>query len=140
MELKGLGDAAESGCLANGKAWSGCLDMEAAENGCLEKGGDGNTDRWPRRLYETSLLYQGARTILRQAWEDGSLRMDSTRGHDGYVYSEAIYEMLMRDDIALEMYMAGGGTVVWEYYDWEKDKKGRLVKCKARRCGTGKQI
>ena len=131
MELKGLGDAAENGCLTNGKAESGCLDREAAGSGCL--------DRWPRRLYETSLLYQGARTILRQAWEDGSLRMDSTRGHDGYVYSEAIYEMLMRDDIALEMYMAGGGTVVWEYYDWEKDKKGRLVKCKARRRGTGKQ-
>ena len=47
------------------------------------------------------------------------------------VYTEAMYQLLMNDELALFDWFAGVDSL--RFYGHERDNKGRLVKCKARR-------
>lgn len=85
----------------------------------------------PQNLYETSWMLYAARVVLMNLHDCGTLVLDTCKGKERKVYNEAAFQMLMMDDIALQCWLAIP-IVRWMYYDHEKDKKGRLTKCKAR--------
>lgn len=84
----------------------------------------------PMNQYETSFKLFGARQVLMHLHDAGTLKLDAPT-KDAKVYNEAAFQMLLHDDDALLRWLALP-TIDWEYYGHEKDKKGKLVRCKAR--------
>lgn len=89
----------------------------------------------PFPLHDASCTLRGAKNVLMNLHDMGVLFLDGMKGKDAKVYNQAAYELLMTDEVALWEWLANPNTntPTWEYYDHERDKKGKLVKCKARR-------
>lgn len=88
----------------------------------------------PMNLHSTAMYRQGAKQVLMNLHDSGLLRLTSSCGRqtpDDKVYTEAMYKLLMNDELALFDWMAGVDSM--RFYDHERDNKGRLVRCKARR-------
>lgn len=81
-------------------------------------------------LHDTALWLQGARAMLRQAYADGF--MFGEKGQDAGVYAKALFDLLMSDEKAVYQYSGNGG---FSYYDHERDKKGKLTRCKCKITG-----
>lgn len=89
----------------------------------------------PLILRDASCTLRGAKNVLMNLHDMGVLFLDGMKGKDAKVYNQAAYELLMTDEVALCEWLAmpNTPTPTWEYYDHERDKKGKLVRCKARR-------
>ncbi len=76
-------------------------------------------------LHKTSEWLESARLLMRitRCDFDGSMFIG-----DGKVYSEACQKAFMDSDDELLNYLTGGEIY---YYEHEKNKKGKLTKCKA---------
>lgn len=79
----------------------------------------------PPMLFITAHRVQGAITLLSRLKE---MQVQLFKGKDGKVYSDAIYTCLLEAD-NMDRYLHGVGSL--RFTDFEKDKKGKLVKCKA---------
>ena len=86
----------------------------------------------PMKLHDASMMLSGAKNVLMNLHDIGRLFLDTCKGKDASVYNEASYQLLMNNEIAMWEWLASPNTVRWEYFDHERDKKGKLVKCKAR--------
>ena len=84
----------------------------------------------PVRLHDTALYRQGAKQVLMNLHDTGILCFSKEKSKDAKVYDEAMYQLLMNNEMALFDWLAGVYSFV--FYDHEKDNKGRLVRCKAR--------
>ena len=89
-----------------------------------------NIPQFPRNLVNMSLYMQGARQALMVVHDKCNANLDEGKGKDTKIYSEAAYNLLMTDDIMLERWLTGAKTT-WRYCDYEYDKKGKFIKCKA---------
>ena len=90
----------------------------------------------PFPLHDASCTLRGAKNVLMNLHDAGTLVLDKgyKKSKDNAVYNEAAYQMLMNDEVALWEWLAHPrGDMRWEYYDHERDKKGKLLRCKARR-------
>lgn len=77
-----------------------------------------NLNLWSHRM-------QGAIQLLCKM-QDIGIPLES--GKEGKVYSQAIYECL-KDQRNMDRYLTGGHI---EYYDHERNAKGKLIKVKAK--------
>ena len=94
------------------------------------------TIQGPWKLHDASLILRGAKNVLMNLHDACTLVLDKgyKKSKNNAVYNEAAYQMLMNDEVALWEWLAHPqGEMCWEYYDHERDNKGRLVRCKARR-------
>ena len=78
-------------------------------------------------LHDAALYIKGARDALQNI--DNTKAFDNAV-KDNAVYNRAIYDLLMSDEKSLMEWLTGRKAI--EYYDHETNKKGRLVKCKAK--------
>lgn len=85
-------------------------------------------------LIVESYYLQGARSAIRTLWESGLLQLEgsSCTKHERRVYGQAIYDLIMHDNTALYSFLCDSANCRIAYYDWVKDKKGKLVSCKAK--------
>lgn len=88
----------------------------------------------PLKLIETSWELFGAKTALSNLHGMGRLELDTCGGaskKEKRVYNAAAYELLMHDEDMLLRWLAAPASVRWRYSEYERDRKGGLIKCKA---------
>lgn len=85
------------------------------------------------RLYEFSARTNGARMMLVRLYEQGYLYapkdLHSLGKRDGAVYLKAIYDWLIEDLAHIDSFLKGCDI---GFYGFEKDKKGKLIRCRAK--------
>lgn len=83
-----------------------------------------------KNLHVQGIFNQGARQALLMARQAGALLQNETGRYKAYnrVYSDAIYDACLQDVTELEMWLSGSRDGY--FYDHERNKKGRLVRCK----------
>lgn len=84
------------------------------------------------QLEAESYFLQGARKALQAGWNSGTIPLESGTKQERKVYGGAIFDLLIHDDTALYTWLATGVNCPIEYYDFKKNKKGKLISCKAR--------
>lgn len=84
-------------------------------------------------LHIQSYYLQGARQVLMTLHDLGKLILDDCNGKDAKIYNDAAYELLMSDEMMLLEWLGGPNSARWYYCDHEKNNKGKLIKCKAKR-------
>lgn len=89
-----------------------------------------------RNLFQQSWLTSGARQILLKLREYGLLeeaRLKNGIPHakgDGLIYNKAIIDLLLSDMANCERFLMDDFDEI-RYSDHERDKKGKLIRCKA---------
>lgn len=80
-------------------------------------------------LYEWSWKMQGAREMLEFLLSSRSCcKCQLETGKDAKVYHEAIARLVLKSLDNTARFLAGHGI---GYFNWQHDKKGRLVRCDA---------
>lgn len=77
-------------------------------------------------LHEEAFYLQGARAML-LAIEHYGGRIAMTGGKEGAVYDKAVFDELLHNREFLLHFLEQGS---WNYYDHQRDKKGKLTSVK----------